>query len=116
MLQIHIGKPDHPHLRHFDRCNAPIRGVNHRQQLADLRQRFVIALVLQHQPGSCSLRARQDRGHQPVPQRSREGELHPGKIIEVHAAEARAWTADSSSGQADGRANGSVPLTLELDA
>jgi len=40
---------------------------------------------------STSLRARQDRGHQPVPQRSGERELHPGEFIQVHAVEATAW-------------------------
>jgi hypothetical protein len=81
VLQVHIGKSDHPHLCQLDRRDAPTLRIHNRLSLSDGWQWLILALVGKHQGRGRSLGTGQNRGYQLIPQRPWEREFGLWKII-----------------------------------
>jgi hypothetical protein len=81
MSQVDAAEADYPDRVRLDHRNPVTCGINHSLRQARVGQGFAVTLVTHQQPGRRGLLATEDRGHELVAERPREGELRNRQIL-----------------------------------
>jgi hypothetical protein len=81
MGQVDVADADYPDRARPGHRNSVTGGVNHCLPQARAGQGLAVTLVTRQQPGRRGLLAAEDRGHELVAERPREGELRNRQIF-----------------------------------